>query len=124
MFPLHVVRRHNREKEMAMTIIELLDDSRVGKPEKVSFGYFLPTVDGERVDDPPEIATALEQAGDWRVMPWSCALEALVALGSRRAAPIVVHTSRGIATFRHDGAGWQMLGSPQVARGRRRPNPC
>ncbi|MPZ31195.1 MAG: hypothetical protein GEV13_09400 [Rhodospirillales bacterium] len=91
-----------------MTIIEAVAADRLRKPKSVGFGHYLPTVDGQRNDDPPEVAAAIEKAGS-RVMSWDEALPALEALGSKRAADIVVWTTSGTMTVGHNGADWHIL---------------
>jgi hypothetical protein len=68
---------------MAMTIIEAI----AAKPKSVIFGYWLPR-DGERVEDPAEIAEAIRTAGGLREVPWAAALPVLIALGDKPAPPI------------------------------------
>jgi hypothetical protein len=67
---------------MAMTITEAI----AAKPKSVIFGYYLPR-DGERVEDPAEIAEAIRTAGN-REVPWASALPVLIALGGKAAPPI------------------------------------
>ncbi len=92
-----------------MTAVEAIEAAQLGDPHKIGFGYYTPNDDGERRDDPPPIAEAIDRAGGSRVMSGRdlpTALEALKALGSIPAAPIVVHTTNGIYTLVHDG-GWR-----------------
>ena len=83
-----------------MTIIGAIAPDALGEIERVSFGYWV------GVDDPPEIAVAIHKAGGRRVISWADAFPALDALGSKRAANIVIHTTRGAMTLEHNGRDW------------------
>jgi hypothetical protein len=74
------------------------------EPVSAAFNYYGP-LDGQRVDDPPEIAEALQQARlreeNWsaREVPWDIAEPAIHKLGSRRFAGCCIRWSDGSTTY-------------------------
>jgi hypothetical protein len=100
---------------MKMNIVELVEGGRrlTCEPESVGFGYYSP-VDGQRVDDPPEVHQAIMRAGGSREVTWAEARPALIALDNKRAAHITVYWKKRSEVFLHQSDGW--LSAPVESR--------
>ena len=82
--------------------------AQLGEPlERVLFGYF-PSVDGQRVADPPEIEEVIDRVGS-REVPWDDAVPSLNMLGSKPAPHIRADTTNHTMCFGHVDGGWRLF---------------